>query len=119
MDKSVRHLLIASTFVLLIVGVICDNTEESPGFFLKVSKNVPRLGRRSQSYNDFENFFLKASKTVPRIGRRDDKVRMICAFCVTTLQHRSFRVIVGRFEPPQSIANALAQSSVHTVRPDQ
>lgn len=43
---------------------------ETPGFFLKVSKNIPRLGRRSQNtLSDFENFFLKTSKSVPRIGR--------------------------------------------------
>lgn len=47
--------------------------DESPGFFLKVSKNVPRLGRRS---GDFENFFLKASKSVPRIGRSNSFVRI-------------------------------------------
>lgn len=62
------------TALLLCLFNWCSATEESPGFFLKVTKNVPRLGRRSQSNNEFENFFLKASKTVPRIGRRDDKV---------------------------------------------
>lgn len=74
MAKSVRNLLIASAFAVVIFAVICQAADESPGFFLKVTKNVPRLGRRSQSVNEFENFFLKASKTVPRIGRRDDKV---------------------------------------------
>ncbi|XP_053664347.1 uncharacterized protein LOC128713511 [Anopheles marshallii] len=39
---------------------------ESPGFFIKLSKSVPRIGRRG----DLENFFLKQSKSVPRIGRR-------------------------------------------------
>lgn len=74
MANFVRYFLIFTTFLVLIFGVICNATDESPGFFLKVTKNVPRLGRRSQSINEFENFFLKASKTVPRIGRRDDKV---------------------------------------------
>lgn len=45
---------------------------ETPGFFLKVTKNVPRLGRRSQSLSDFDNFFLKTSKSVPRIGRSEN-----------------------------------------------
>lgn len=50
---------------------------ETPGFFLKVTKNVPRLGRRSHQLSDFENFFLKTSKSVPRIGRSDSTVSPI------------------------------------------
>jgi hypothetical protein len=40
--------------------------ETGTNFFLKASKSVPRIGRRSE----YDNFFLKASKNVPRIGRR-------------------------------------------------
>lgn len=69
----VRRILFGAVLFALALN-LCSASEESPGFFLKVTKNVPRLGRRSQSINDFENFFLKASKTVPRIGRRNDKV---------------------------------------------
>lgn len=54
-----------STLAMIMYMVLAD---DSPGFFLKVSKNVPRIGRRSGS--EFENFFLKQSKSVPRIGRR-------------------------------------------------
>lgn len=57
---------------------LCNNSNtistETPGFFLKVTKNVPRLGRRSHTLSDFENFFLKTSKSVPRIGRSDNVV---------------------------------------------
>lgn len=68
------HNLISICFVLTFVSCsMCDSNAanaETPGFFLKVSKNIPRLGRRSQSsLSDFENFFLKTSKSVPRIGR--------------------------------------------------
>ncbi|XP_049542166.1 uncharacterized protein LOC125955214 isoform X2 [Anopheles darlingi] len=54
--------------VLLLGWVICytATATESPGFFIKLSKSVPRIGRRG----DLENFFLKQSKSVPRIGRR-------------------------------------------------
>lgn len=52
---------------LVLVVWLGSATDESPGFFLKVAKNVPRLGRRSN--NEYDNFFLKASKSVPRIGR--------------------------------------------------
>lgn len=54
--------------VLVLVTFISAN--ESPGFFLKATKNVPRLGRRAAA-NDMNNFFLKSSKNVPRIGRRN------------------------------------------------
>lgn len=66
--------------LLLLVGVLVVSTWateiENPGFFLKVTKNVPRIGRRSdgQPVNDFDTFFLKASKSVPRIGRRSQLV---------------------------------------------
>ncbi len=53
------------TFCLLFVYFTYG--QENPGFFLKVSKNVPRIGRRSENY---ENNFLKQTKSVPRIGRR-------------------------------------------------
>ena len=53
----------------LILPLICAAMampDETSGFFIKIPKNVPRIGRRG----DFENFFLKQSKSVPRIGRR-------------------------------------------------
>ncbi|KXJ82660.1 hypothetical protein RP20_CCG012465 [Aedes albopictus] len=51
---------------LLLVALSVAAADETPGFFIKLSKSVPRIGRRG----DFENFFLKQSKSVPRIGRR-------------------------------------------------
>ncbi|XP_058067350.1 uncharacterized protein LOC131216788 [Anopheles bellator] len=52
---------------VLLFGLVCYAVaSESPGFFIKLSKSVPRIGRRG----DLENFFLKQSKSVPRIGRR-------------------------------------------------
>ncbi|XP_037044937.1 uncharacterized protein LOC119080633 [Bradysia coprophila] len=58
--------------IILLLGLLCMVTcNDTPGFFLKVSKNIPRIGRRS---SDFDNFFLKSSKNVPRIGRRDQFV---------------------------------------------
>ncbi|XP_021698718.1 uncharacterized protein LOC5572299 [Aedes aegypti] len=54
-------------FILLLVALVTlAVADETPGFFIKLSKSVPRIGRRG----DFENFFLKQSKSVPRIGRR-------------------------------------------------
>lgn len=71
------HKITFGVCFVIVVITVCSATDETPGFFLKVTKNVPRLGRRSQSTNEFENFFLKASKTVPRIGRRDDPVSRV------------------------------------------
>ncbi|XP_014095761.2 uncharacterized protein ETH [Bactrocera oleae] len=61
------HSTLLLTFgVLLLLTTLANHCQgnESPGFFLKITKNVPRLGRRSDSY------FLKNMKTIPRIGRR-------------------------------------------------
>lgn len=33
--------------LVLVSVAICAGNTESPGFFLKVAKNVPRLGRRA------------------------------------------------------------------------
>lgn len=81
-DRSTEKMLSNITRVLLLflwlVIINCNGNgvnSESPGFFLKVTKNVPRLGRRSHSLSDFENFFLKTSKSVPRIGRSSNQVR--------------------------------------------
>ncbi|EDW01612.1 GH21534 [Drosophila grimshawi] len=54
--------------VLLLAELWCPGqADESPGFFLKITKNVPRLGKRS------EGFPMKNMKTIPRIGRSDPK----------------------------------------------
>lgn len=59
-------------FIILMIFIISSSGNESPGFFLKISKNVPRIGRRS--VKDIEEFFMKQAKNVPRIGRRNDNV---------------------------------------------
>ncbi|XP_017124321.1 uncharacterized protein LOC108144172 [Drosophila elegans] len=48
---------------LLVALVAISQADDSPGFFLKITKNVPRLGKRG------ENFVMKNLKTIPRIGR--------------------------------------------------
>lgn len=80
--RFIMSLKIVSKFISLLLlltvfdNCLCSNSNtissETPGFFLKVTKNVPRLGRRSHQLSDFENFFLKTSKSVPRIGRSDN-----------------------------------------------
>lgn len=62
-------LLVCTVFILL---KICK-ANDSPGFFLKITKNVPRLGRRSPE-KEYDNYFLKNMKTIPRIGKRNEEV---------------------------------------------
>ncbi|XP_037717357.1 uncharacterized protein LOC119551853 [Drosophila subpulchrella] len=50
---------------LLVAFVAVSQGDDSPGFFLKITKNVPRLGKRGES------FTMKNLKTIPRIGRSD------------------------------------------------
>lgn len=71
--KSYFYVMLPKIILLLCLfyTIACNDT---PGFFLKVSKNIPRIGRRS---SDFDNFFLKSSKSVPRIGRRDPFVSVL------------------------------------------
>lgn len=72
--KIVSKFLSVCLFLTILDSCMCNSNTintETPGFFLKVTKNVPRLGRRSHQLSDFENFFLKTSKSVPRIGRSD------------------------------------------------
>ncbi|XP_051158434.1 uncharacterized protein LOC127279848 [Leptopilina boulardi] len=54
---------------MMLLGIEKVNADDSsPAFFLKIAKNVPRIGRSSGA----ENFFLKASKNIPRIGKREE-----------------------------------------------
>lgn len=62
-----------------------DQLSNKIKFLLAVSKNIPRIGRRS---SDFDNFFLKSSKNVPRIGRRDNFVGVFRNFPLI-FEHKS------------------------------
>ncbi|XP_034654296.1 uncharacterized protein LOC117892285 [Drosophila subobscura] len=52
--------------LLLLVFVAFSQADDSPGFFLKITKNVPRLGKR-------ESLAMKNLKTIPRIGRSEQQ----------------------------------------------
>ncbi|KAH8400916.1 hypothetical protein KR009_001793 [Drosophila setifemur] len=55
--------LLSGLLIVAILAII--QADDSPGFFLKITKNVPRLGKRN------ENFAMKNLKTIPRIGRSE------------------------------------------------
>ncbi|XP_043643471.1 uncharacterized protein LOC122613384 [Drosophila teissieri] len=60
-----RFITLLSVSLLVAIVAISQADDSSPGFFLKITKNVPRLGKRG------ENFALKNLKTIPRIGRSE------------------------------------------------
>ncbi|XP_058462934.1 uncharacterized protein LOC131437542 [Malaya genurostris] len=87
---------------LLLTLIYVVNAAETPGFFIKLSKSVPRIGRRG----DFENFFLKQSKSVPRIGRRS-------GFSQPAQEYSSnwFERLISPSKRPLTEKNDLAESS--------
>lgn len=46
--------------------------DEVPAFFLKIAKNIPRVGR-SEAYDDF----FKSRKNLPKLGNHDGQVVVI------------------------------------------
>ncbi|KAH8370826.1 hypothetical protein KR093_005119 [Drosophila rubida] len=61
--RSTIILMLAVLLLVVLFGT--GNADESPGFFLKITKNVPRLGKRTESFG------MRNIKTIPRIGRSD------------------------------------------------
>ncbi|EDV57075.1 uncharacterized protein LOC6548570 [Drosophila erecta] len=60
-----RFITVLSVSLLVALVAISQADDSSPGFFLKITKNVPRLGKRG------ENFAIKNLRTIPRIGRSE------------------------------------------------
>ncbi|XP_011310218.1 uncharacterized protein ETH [Fopius arisanus] len=82
--KMTAHFMFGQMFlgtcmiiVVLSCGVITvEADDEVPAFFLKIAKNVPRIGR-SDKYHEY---FLKQAKNVPRMGKREDYDQMVESF---------------------------------------
>ncbi|XP_043287912.1 uncharacterized protein ETH isoform X2 [Venturia canescens] len=73
--KIMRNMCLRQSFTLVVVFFAVNlfstswqpvEADEVPAFFLKIAKNIPRVGRSDR----FEDYFLKAAKNIPRIGRR-------------------------------------------------
>lgn len=58
---------------LLLTSSQPVEADDVPAFFLKIAKNIPRVGRSGR----FEDYFLKAAKNIPRIGKRPDGEEVI------------------------------------------
>lgn len=99
-EQSFPGLSVVMATAILMALTACPSAisaeETGTNFFLKASKSIPRIGRRSE----YDNFFLKASKSVPRIGRRRElsplvrngafvtrqrSLECLNTFCMTTL----------------------------------
>ncbi|XP_061402297.1 uncharacterized protein LOC133338128 [Musca vetustissima] len=66
-----NYFFMISYLLILFLGLgtkTACNANDSPGFFVKIAKNVPRLGRRSDKLFTF----LKNYKAIPRIGRSSE-----------------------------------------------
>ncbi|XP_070507408.1 uncharacterized protein ETH [Chironomus tepperi] len=53
-----------TTICVLILLFYFVSANDAPGFFLKTTKNIPRLGKRV--------FIKQGSKNIPRLGRRSE-----------------------------------------------
>lgn len=84
--RSLTILVFAALTLLLSKG----QADESPGFFLKITKNVPRLGKRTES------FVMKNMKTIPRMGRSDPQVSILITF---VLGYSTFHLIFHSSSP--------------------
>ncbi|CAD1477543.1 unnamed protein product, partial [Heterotrigona itama] len=61
--------LLAGVLALLICGD-ASKADEVPAFFLKIAKNIPRVGR-SEGYNDF----LKSRRNIPKVSVHESGVQ--------------------------------------------
>ncbi|XP_043529237.1 uncharacterized protein LOC122538845 isoform X1 [Frieseomelitta varia] len=63
---SSRRLFVGALLVGVLALLICENASEAdevPAFFLKIAKNIPRVGR-SEGNNDF----LKSRRNIPKVS---------------------------------------------------
>lgn len=59
-------------WIAIFALLICENAstaDEVPAFFLKIAKNIPRVGR-SEGYDDY----FKSRKNLPKLGSHDTQV---------------------------------------------
>ncbi|KAG6802554.1 ecdysis triggering hormone preproprotein [Apis mellifera caucasica] len=65
----VRCFFVGAIWISILALLICENAsmaDEVPAFFLKIAKNIPRVGR-SEGYDDF----FKSRKNLPKLGNHD------------------------------------------------
>ncbi|XP_034941596.1 uncharacterized protein ETH isoform X2 [Chelonus insularis] len=67
LHKKHQFFIVVYVIVLATKWTTVD-ADEVPAFFLKIAKNIPRVGRSGRS----EDFFLKPSRNIPRVTRGDE-----------------------------------------------
>ncbi|KAL2713349.1 ecdysis triggering hormone preproprotein [Vespula squamosa] len=65
------HVILGS-IVILSVSQYSVEADEVPAFFLKIAKNIPRVGR---SGDKFDDLLLNSPKNIPGRGRHGDNVK--------------------------------------------
>lgn len=65
-------LVILGSIVILSVSRYSVEADEVPAFFLKIAKNIPRVGRSDK----FDDLFLNSGKNVHETGKHDDNTKV-------------------------------------------
>lgn len=79
----------ALVLVVILVASTFASEIENPGFFLKVSKNVPRIGRRSDGPSDFNMMYMHP-KNIPQPNRRSQMVSNPSQNIIPSHNYQSF-----------------------------
>lgn len=65
--------------IFLVTGTSVVEADEVPAFFLKIAKNMPRVGRsEATSLDRLNGYILKTAKNAPRVGKRDVVIFSAC-----------------------------------------
>ncbi|KAF7382112.1 ecdysis triggering hormone preproprotein [Vespula maculifrons] len=65
------HVILGSIVILSVLQYSVE-ADEVPAFFLKIAKNIPRVGR---SGDKFDDFFLNSPKNIPETGKHDNNLK--------------------------------------------
>ncbi|XP_075168493.1 uncharacterized protein LOC142240675 [Haematobia irritans] len=112
-----RSLFLIGYALILCIGLRAKSAckaDDSPGFFLKITKNVPRLGRRSDK--EFEQGFLRNYKTIPRIGRSLESDRNFSSL-LNWLQSQSPRTFTKRVLLNPHLTHMATENELSVVQP--
>ncbi|XP_073811686.1 uncharacterized protein [Musca autumnalis] len=111
-----NYFLLISYALILYFGLetrTLSKADDSPGFFVKIAKNVPRLGRRSDRI--FSPGFWRTYKAIPRIGRNAERVAS--ANSLTNWLETPFMVKIAKRFPPSSLSSTFADKDLTLVQP--
>uniref|UniRef100_A0A1I8NQJ7 Uncharacterized protein n=1 Tax=Stomoxys calcitrans TaxID=35570 RepID=A0A1I8NQJ7_STOCA len=112
-----RALLLIGYALILCIGLRASTSckaDDSPGFFLKITKNVPRLGRRSDK--EFVQGFWKNFKAIPRIGRSVENQQDVDPLA-NWLQTQSPKILSKRVLLNPHLSRLATENELSVVQP--